>query len=101
MPYLNREQPMVYNLQSKDVFFDELLFANEIMQQILKFFLNDPWYTAIPRDAPNYIPQAIYDGLTDSQKAVLGFYSVPYNDETRGIDMKRNYELLPTRVEGY
>ncbi|MGI9285955.1 MAG: phytanoyl-CoA dioxygenase family protein [Pseudomonadales bacterium] len=221
MPFLNRDQPMVYNLQSKDLFFIELLFANELMQDILKFFLNDRWYTSIPEHDPNYIlrsylarssnlrmpmhidsfipytgpevfvmqcaivledqteengctvivpgshlfaeytnqdafdqaipiesragdlviwdsrvwhgatenrtadtrwsvigtfsrwwlkqafnipgnlPQHIYNELTDSQKAVLGFCSVPYGTEMMGIDMKRSYDLLPVRVEDY
>lgn len=221
MPFLNRDQPMVYNLQNKDLFFVELLFASELLQDIFKFFLNDRWYTSIPKQDPNYIlrsylarssnhqmpmhidsfvpytgpevfimqcaivledqstengctvivpgshlfaeytdqqafdqavpiesragdlviwdsrvwhgatenktansrwsiiatfsrwwikqafdipgnlPQCIYDGLTDVQKAVLGFCSVPYDNETMGIDMKRGYELLPARVENY
>lgn len=221
MPYLNKDQPMVYNLQSKDPYFLELLFYPEILHEILKYFLNDQWFKSIPEEDPNYIlrsylarssnykmpmhidsfipysgkycfimqsaiilqdqdetngctaivpgshlspdyttqdafdqakpviskagdlalwdsriwhgayannsgqtrwsiiatfgrwwikqafdipgnlPQEIYDRLMDWQKGVLGYCSVPYDDEACGIDMKRNYGLLPERVEDY
>lgn len=221
MPRLNRDQPMVYNLQSKDVLFVRMLLENEVIEGVLKHFLNDRWFTSLPADAPNYIlrsflarssntkmpmhidsfvpytgshcfimqcsilledqteengctvivprshlsdryapqesfesgisiqgkagdlvfwdsriwhgtsanesggtrwsmiatfcrwwikqafdvpgnlPQAIYDQLTDRQKSVLGFCSVPYDDESQGIDMKRSYELLPEKVEDF
>ncbi|MEM7130828.1 MAG: phytanoyl-CoA dioxygenase family protein [Chloroflexota bacterium] len=221
MPRLNKDQPMVYNLQSKDIMFIKMLLENEEIQSILKHFLNDQWFSSLPADAPNYIlrsflarssdyrmpmhidsfvpytgsypfimqcailledqteengctvlvpgshlsdryapqeayddavsiiakagdlvvwdsriwhgarpntsggtrwsmigtfcrwwikqafdipgnlPQEIYDQLTDNQKAILGYCSVPYDDETYGIDMKRSYALLPKRVEDY
>jgi len=40
------------------------------------------------------LPQEIYERLTDSQKAVLGFCSIPDNNESEGIDMKRGYDSL-------
>lgn len=221
VPRLNRNQPMVYNLQSKDVFFCKILLQNKTIEHILKHFLNDRWFAPLPEGAPNYIlrsflarssntempmhidslvpyvgpevfvmqcailledsraengctqivprshlsnsyapansreqaidlegdagdlmfwdsriwhgaganqseqtrwsmiatfcrwwikqafdipgnlPQEIYDQLSDSERAVLGFCSVPYDDETRGIDMKRGYELLPDLVADY
>jgi ectoine hydroxylase-related dioxygenase (phytanoyl-CoA dioxygenase family) len=221
MPFLNRDQPMVYNLQAKHPFFLELLFSNPMLEDILKHFLNDRWFTAIPEGDPNYIlrsylarssghkmpmhidslipytgpcvfvmqaaiiledqdedsgctvvvpgshlsgeytnqeafdtavplrskagdlamwdsrlwhgalenrsgrtrwsmiatfqrwwlkqafdvpgnlPQEIYDGLTNAQKAVLGYCSVPYDNETFGIDMKRSYKYLPKKVADY
>lgn len=221
MPRLNRDQPMVYNLQSKDVAFVRMMLETDIVEEILKHFLNDRWFNSLPDDAPNYIlrsflarssnyqmpmhidcfvpyvgshvfvmqcavlledqnekngctvvmpgshlsnryapqdsfdnavpiegkagdvvvwdsrlwhgaranqsdgtrwsmiatfcrwwikqafdipgnlPQEIYDQLTDRQKAVLGFCSVPYDDETHGIDMKRSYDLLPDNVDHY
>jgi ectoine hydroxylase-related dioxygenase (phytanoyl-CoA dioxygenase family) len=221
MPRLNRDQPMVYNLQNKDMFFLRMILETESIEAILKHFLNDPWFSSLPKDAPNYIlrsflarssnyqmpmhidsfnpytgsycyimqcsilledqfeengctvlvpgshhsggyapqesfdsaksiegkagdlvfwdsrvwhgaranrsggtrwsmiatwcrwwikqafdmpgnlPQEIYDQLTDRQRAVLGFCSVPYDDETYGIDMKRSYELLPEQVKDY
>jgi ectoine hydroxylase-related dioxygenase (phytanoyl-CoA dioxygenase family) len=221
MPFLNKNQPMLYNLQNKDRYFVELLFGSAVLHEILKHFLNDPWFKSVPEQDPNYIlrsylarssnhqmpmhidsfipytgpyifimqfamilenqdesngctvlvprshvraeftnqdsfneavpvisqagdvvlwdsriwhgahanmsghsrwsiiatfgrwwikqafdipgnvPQEIYETLSDSQKAVLGFCSVPYPDETFGIDMKRNYDLLPQKVADY
>ena len=219
MPFLNRNQPMVYNLQNKDLFFFRLLTDNPLAQEILSHFLNDEWFSQIPRDEPNFIlrsllarssntrmplhidsfvpssgryaammqcavmledasaangctllvpgshladryasqddlkdaiplearagdllfwdsrvwhgagengtdgtrwaiigtfgrwwikqafdipgnlPQSIYAELTDSEKAIMGFCSVPYGDEREGIDMKRGYDLLPERLD--
>jgi Phytanoyl-CoA dioxygenase (PhyH) len=221
VPYLNREHPMVYNLQSKDYFFLDIILGHPMIEEILRRFLNDPWYKQIPADEPNYIlrsylarsstyampmhidsfipyigthvnsmqvgivledqtisngctlvvpgshqsgryadrdaieaavpiesqagdavfwdsrvwhattenaggrtrwaviatfarwwmkqafnipqtlPQDIYDRLNRKQKAVLGFCSLPYNDETEGIDMKRGYETLSADVAEY
>lgn len=221
MPRLNRAQSMVYNLQNKDIFFTSMMMDNVIVESIMKHFLNDPWFSSLPEDAPNYIlrsflarssnhqmpmhidsfvpytgsypfimqcsilledqtvengctvimpgshrsdryapqesfdeaisieakagdivfwdsriwhgarenrtsgtrwaliatfcrwwikqafdipgnlPQEIYDQLTDRQKSVMGFCSVPYDNEQFGIDMKRSFELLPERVEDY
>ena len=221
MPRLNLDQPMVYNLQAKDMLFNTMVLDNEIIESILKHFLNDRWFSSLPKDAPNYIlrsylarssnyqmpmhidsfvpylgshvfmmqcailledqtldngctvlvpgshlsdkyvpqeafhdatpivgragdlvfwdsrtwhgaranqtggtrwsviatfcrwwikqafdvpgnlPQEIYDQMTDWQRAVMGFCSVPYDNETFGIDMKRSYELLPQKVEDY
>lgn len=221
MPVLNRDQPMVYNLQSKDVHFIRMVLGSELIETILIHFLNDRWFTSIPAEAPNYIlrsflarssnyqmpmhidsfvpytgrhvyimqcaialedqtkdngctvlvpgshlsgeycrqdsfetalpvearagdlvfwdsriwhgarpnrttgtrwamiatfcrwwikqafdipgnvPQDIYDALTDREKAVLGYCSVPYDNEVYGIDMKRGYQLLPKHVADY
>ncbi|MEO0524807.1 MAG: phytanoyl-CoA dioxygenase family protein [Pseudomonadota bacterium] len=221
MPRLNRAQPMVYNLQSKDIFFSKLILETPIIEDVLKHFLNDQWFSSVPADDPNYIlrsflarssnhrmpmhidsfvpytgshpfimqcsilledqnvengctvivpgshqsdryadqesfksalpieakagdlvfwdsriwhgagenasggtrwsiiatfcrwwikqafdipgniPQHIYDQLSDRQRSVMGYCSVPYDDETYGIDMKRNYGLLPKKVEDY
>ena len=56
------------------------------------------WWLKQMFDLTGTLPQEIYDTLTDSQKAVLGFCSVPWRDETEGIDMKRGYDELPTVV---
>lgn len=47
------------------------------------------------------LPQHIYDKLTDNQKAMLGFCSIAYNDETEGVDRKRGYDTLLKNVEDY
>lgn len=218
IPFLNRNHPLVYNLQNKDYFFLELLFSKPIIHEILIHFLNDQWFKQIPAEQPNYIlrsylgrssndslpmhidsfipfegsfpiamqvaiiledqnkqngctvlipgshksgeyanqeafekavrleskagdvviwdsriwhgteanktdgtrwaiiatfvrwwikqafnitdnmPQSIYEELTDSQKAVMGFCSTPYDNEFQGIDMKRGYEDLPASI---
>ena len=220
MPFLNKDQPMVYNLQAKHPAFLEILFGISEVHTVLHHFLNDEWFRPIPAEDPNYIlrsylarssahrmpihidsfvpyggshvfvmqaafvledqspengctvvipgshlaehyapqdydaavpieskagdvvmwdsrvwhgalenqsadtrwsliatfqrwwlkqafdipgnlPQEIYDKLTPSQRAVMGFCSVPYNTEMDGIDMKRGYEHLPVRVADY
>lgn len=221
VPFLNRATPLVYNLQSKDFFFIDLLFEHSVVQQILIHFLNDRWFKQIPPEEPNYIlrsymarssqaalpmhidsfipyvgphtismqivialedasaengstllvpgshqtgqyctqeardraistttkagdvviwdsriwhgatenrsgrtrwaiiatfarwwlkqffnitqslPQQCYERLTDSQKAVMGFCSVPNYDETHGIDMKCGYDALLPHVADY
>ena len=47
------------------------------------------------------LPQHIYDKLTDSEKAVVGFCSISYNNEQEGIDRKRGYDTLLENVEDY
>ena len=47
------------------------------------------------------LPQDIYVRLTNKEKAILGFCSVAYNDEFRGVDMKRGYESLLQNVSEY
>lgn len=221
IPLVNRNQPVVYNLQNKDFFFLETVFKSKRIEAILKFFLNDIWYKAIPQDEPNYIfkalgarssndamplhldtfipysgefvnmiqtaiiledqtiengctivvpgshlyakyadqsakkdavpieskagdvvmfdlriwhattknisektrwsilatfqrwwikqqfnitdnlPQEIYEKLTDNQKSILGFCSIPYNTEFEGIDNKRGYDSLLDNVNDY
>lgn len=221
VPFLNRDQPTVYNLQNKDIYFLKLLFEPEFLQRILTHFLNDRWFRQIPQEEPNYLlrsfiarssnkqlpmhldsfipylgdhviimqysiilqdqdenngctvvvpgshnsgqyttqeafkeavpveseagdvviwdsrlwhgttenrsdgtrwaivatfcrwwikqhwnittnlPQEIYEQLTDSQRAVLGFCSIPAQDETTGIDLKRGYDSLLKNVTEY
>lgn len=221
MPYLNKDQSMVYNLQSKDLFLLRMVLGCELIEKVLMHFLNDRWFTSIPADAPNYIlrsflarssnhqmplhidsfipyagphvfimqcsipledqtedngctvlipgshlsgkycsqdafpsavsikaragdlvfwdsriwhgarqntsggtrwamiatfcrwwikqafdipgnlPQELYDQLTEREKGVLGYCSVPYDNEKHGIDMKRSYALLPQQVVDY
>ena len=47
------------------------------------------------------LPQEFYERLTDSQKAVLGFCSIPYDTELDGVDMKRGYDSLRQAVSDY
>lgn len=54
-PYLNTNQPNIYNLQNKDINFIKLLLNNKEIENILINCLNDRWYKQIPQDQPNYI----------------------------------------------
>lgn len=54
-PYLNTNQPNIYNLQNKDLIFINTLFNINEVEQILISCLNDEWYKQIPQDQPNYI----------------------------------------------
>ncbi|MEM7130464.1 MAG: phytanoyl-CoA dioxygenase family protein [Chloroflexota bacterium] len=222
IPFLNRNHPMVYNLENKDAYFLEMLFAPQIVHQILMHFLNDKSYRSIPQDQPNYIlrsflarssrdalplhidsfmpyiadesfimqvaivledqdeengctivmprshqsgeyadrarndeciplyskagdvliwdsrlwhgtlanvsetrtrwaaiatlsrwwikqnfnttenvPQSIYEQLTDNQKAVVGFCSIPFCDETQGIDIRQGHDALLPEATDY
>lgn len=47
------------------------------------------------------LPQHIYEQLSDNEKAIVGFCSIAYNDETEGIDRKRGYDTLLENVEEY
>ena len=47
------------------------------------------------------LPQETYAKLTDSQKAVFGFCSIPPLDETERIDLKTGYDELLPEVSAY
>ena len=47
------------------------------------------------------MPQEIYSQLTPEQRAVMGFCSVPFVDESEGIDMKQGYDSLAEDVVEY
>ncbi len=221
VPFLNRNQPCLYNIQNKDIFFLDALFMSPELEELLKYFLNDTWYKQIPQSEPNYVlrtysarssnaglplhidsfipyignhlyamqmaiiledqsavngcttvvpgthqsgkyadkeglkdaipviskagdvvlwdsrlwhgttdnvsgktrwsvlatfarwwlkqqfnmtdnlPQHIYEQLSDKHKAILGFCSVPHNNESEGIDIKSGYESLKSDVSQY
>jgi len=44
------------------------------------------------------VPNHIYAELTYSQKAILYYCSVLFNDESEGIDMKQGYGALETEI---
>lgn len=52
------------------------------------------WWIKQHFDIPNNLPVYIYNQLTQKQKSILGFASIPYNNEFEGIDLKRGYEQL-------
>ncbi|MGM0563411.1 MAG: phytanoyl-CoA dioxygenase family protein [Pseudomonadota bacterium] len=47
------------------------------------------------------LPESVYRELSDRDKAVMGFCSMPLRDETRGIDFKKGYDDLLPRVSDY
>lgn len=81
LPRLVRDTPQLWNLQSKDPYFLELLFEPPQVESILVDRLNDPWYSRIPADAPNYILRA-YQARSSSGALPLHIDSfIPYAGE--------------------
>jgi Phytanoyl-CoA dioxygenase (PhyH) len=83
LPRLVRDTPQLWNLQAKDAFFLELLFEPAEVEEILIACLNDPWYSSLPEDAPNYILRA-YQARSSSGAMPLHIDSfIPYpGDQT-------------------
>ncbi|MGH9320208.1 MAG: phytanoyl-CoA dioxygenase family protein [Vicinamibacteria bacterium] len=81
LPRLVRDTPQLWNLQSKDFSFLELLFEPRQVEELLIACLNDPWYPSIPQDAPNYILRA-YQARSSSGALPLHIDSfVPYKGD--------------------
>ena len=59
------------------------------------------WWVKQMFDYPMGLPQEIYEKLTDNQKAMLGFCSIPYPNEQEGVDKKRGYDKLLPHVDDY
>ncbi len=59
------------------------------------------WWVKQMFDYPMGLPQEIYEKLTDNQKAMLGFCSIPYVNEQEGVDKKRGYDKLLPHVDDY
>lgn len=78
VPFLNQDQPVVYNPQNKEFFFVEMLFESEFLQDLLIRFLNDKWYKQIPPDEPNYVLRS-YVARSSNKKLPMHIDSfVPY-----------------------
>jgi ectoine hydroxylase-related dioxygenase (phytanoyl-CoA dioxygenase family) len=87
-PYLNTNQPNVYNLQNKDLTFIDALLGIKEVEKILINLLNDKWYKQIPQDQPNYILRSF--GARSSNTALpLHIDSfIPYKgDETIAVQV--------------
>ena len=50
------------------------------------------WWIKQAFQIPEALPEEIFQQLTDEQKAIMGYCSIPYRDETEGIDMKRGFD---------
>ncbi len=53
--YLMKNTDAVLNLQNKDIMFIKAISSSKILEEILKYFLNDKWYRSIDTRYPNYI----------------------------------------------
>lgn len=58
------------------------------------------WWVKQSYDIPRSLPQSFYQHLSDEEKAVLGFCSLPPKDETERVDLKSGYDSLPSTTEG-
>ena len=52
------------------------------------------WWMKQAWDIPGTLPTETYERLTPSQRAVMGFCSVPFPDETAGIDFRRGHDAV-------
>lgn len=59
------------------------------------------WWMKQHWNMPRKLPQEIYEQLSNSDKAILGFCSISNDDESEGIDLKRGYESLAGNVSTY
>jgi len=53
--YLMKYSDSVFNLQNKDISYIKALSSSKVLEEILKFFLNDQWYRSLKPNYPNYI----------------------------------------------
>lgn len=59
------------------------------------------WWVKPAMDYTKKLPQEIYSQLTDKQKCLLGFCSIPPANEYSGINTKQGYEYLKETVTDY
>jgi hypothetical protein len=52
-------------------------------------------------DITGTLPQHIYEALTDDEKAVMGYCSMPPRHEMERADMKTGHAQLKATVVGY
>jgi len=53
------------------------------------------WWVKPRADIPYTIPSHIFDALSDRQKALMGFCSIPPASEFDSIDPRRGYDIIP------
>lgn len=53
------------------------------------------WWVKPRADIPCTIPSHIFDALSDRQKALMGFCSVPPASEFVSVDPRRGYDVIP------
>ena len=59
------------------------------------------WWVKQRTDVPRSLPDEIYQELSDRQKILLGFCSIPPKDEHERINFKGGYEALRPSVKDY
>jgi hypothetical protein len=59
------------------------------------------WWMKQAMDIPKALPENIYRELSDRQKALMGFCSIPPVNERERINTKCGYEFLKPSVSGY
>lgn len=59
------------------------------------------WWVKQSFDLPRALPQAIFEQLTDRQKALVGFCTIPPLDESERRPRARAYSDLPSNVEDF
>jgi ectoine hydroxylase-related dioxygenase (phytanoyl-CoA dioxygenase family) len=59
------------------------------------------WWMKQNFDITGTLPERIYEVLTDDEKAVLGYCSLPPRDEMERPDMKTGHDQLKTTVAAY
>lgn len=59
------------------------------------------WWVKQGYRIPENLPREIYESLSDSEKAVLGYCALPFDDERGGVDFKLGYSSLAPRVDHY
>jgi hypothetical protein len=89
IPRLNRIARNIYNLESKDRWFTQMLFKSQAVEEILKYFLNDKYYAAIPDYLPNYILRS-YSARSTGPTALPNHIDsfVPYPSDKEFLTMQ-------------
>ena len=59
------------------------------------------WWVKQTMDIPRGLPQSIYEQLSDEQKALMGFCSIPPATEKERVVTKMDYSFLKANVEDY
>ncbi len=76
----------VLNLQNKNILFIKALSSSRNLENILKHFLNDKWYSSIKSEYPNYIIRSYAARSSDTKMPLHIDSLIPYRgDEVIGM----------------
>ena len=94
-PNRDKNDKIIYNLQNKDYRFIKILSKKNIIK-IAKYFLNDEYYSYLPKNVPNY-NILYYNARSSGDKLDLHIDShIPF----KGFDFSRNFSLNPMTIPG-